>query len=230
MANYRNNLFNHLIKTQDMAEESDSDNESSSACEPGTGGIHPPITYPWSNYSLPQLRELLRQRGQLTTGSKHVLKKRLKNLERSTRSDVSAPPATTTIDILSQHGVQVDDTIPAVVIGSGLESQTEGDRESKETKGKNGVHPLRSRITSRSNSFSAHFAGPHIAEVTLAAYNCGNTDFDVRGDHRFVCKSPQSEALGPALYVIFRAVQWESFFWGFGTAIGELPPYFVAKA
>jgi len=25
-------------------------------------------------------------------------------------------------------------------------------------------------------------------------------------------------------------VKWESFFWGMGTAIGELPPYFVAKA
>jgi len=30
------------------------------------------------------------------------------------------------------------------------------------------------------------FRGPHIAEVTLAAYKCGNTDFDVRGDHRQV--------------------------------------------
>ena len=25
------------------------------------------------------------------------------------------------------------------------------------------------------------------------------------------------------------AVQLESFLWGFGTALGELPPYFVAK-
>lgn len=32
------------------------------------------------------------------------------------------------------------------------------------------------------------------------------------------------------LYTIFRAVQWESFFWGLGTALGELPPYFVARA
>jgi hypothetical protein len=29
---------------------------------------------------------------------------------------------------------------------------------------------------------------------------------------------------------IFQKVQWESFFWGFGTALGELPPYFVARA
>ncbi|KAI8600928.1 hypothetical protein EDD21DRAFT_305870, partial [Dissophora ornata] len=74
------------------------------------------------------------------------------------------------------------------------------------------------------------FLGPHIAEVTLAAYKCGNTDFDVRGDYRYVCKSPESVTLPLTLYAIFRAVQWESFFWGFGTAIGELPPYFVARA
>lgn len=29
---------------------------------------------------------------------------------------------------------------------------------------------------------------------------------------------------------IFWAVEIESFLWGFGTALGELPPYFVAKA
>ncbi|KAF9980166.1 Vacuolar membrane protease [Mortierella antarctica] len=76
------------------------------------------------------------------------------------------------------------------------------------------------------------FLGPHIAEVTLAAYKCGNTDFDVRGDHRqvFLCKSPEELAIPLTIYSIFCAVQWESFFWGLGTAIGELPPYFVARA
>lgn len=29
---------------------------------------------------------------------------------------------------------------------------------------------------------------------------------------------------------IYKAVALEAFLWGFGTAIGELPPYFVAKA
>ncbi|KAG0286599.1 Vacuolar membrane protease, partial [Dissophora globulifera] len=75
------------------------------------------------------------------------------------------------------------------------------------------------------------FLGPHIAEVTLAAYNCGSTEFDVRGDHRFVCQSPETTLAVPlGIHAIFHAVQWESFFWGFGTAIGELPPYFVARA
>ncbi|ORZ11377.1 hypothetical protein BCR41DRAFT_308253 [Lobosporangium transversale] len=74
------------------------------------------------------------------------------------------------------------------------------------------------------------FLGPHIAEVTLAAYKCGNTNFDVRGDQRFICKSSEADVVSLTIYAIFRAVQWESFFWGFGTAIGELPPYFVARA
>ncbi|KAF9944117.1 Vacuolar membrane protease, partial [Mortierella alpina] len=61
------------------------------------------------------------------------------------------------------------------------------------------------------------FLGPHIAEVTLAAY-------------KFLCKSPEELAVPLTIYSIFGAVQWESFFWGLGTAIGELPPYFVARA
>jgi len=29
---------------------------------------------------------------------------------------------------------------------------------------------------------------------------------------------------------IFSKIKMQSFFWGFGTAIGELPPYFVSRA
>ena len=32
------------------------------------------------------------------------------------------------------------------------------------------------------------------------------------------------------LFTIYKAVILEAFFWGLGTAIGELPPYFVARA
>ncbi|KAF9094936.1 Vacuolar membrane protease [Mortierella sp. GBA35] len=73
------------------------------------------------------------------------------------------------------------------------------------------------------------FLGPHIANVTLTAYKCGNTQFDVRGDHRFICQAPE-EIVPLTLTLIFRAVALESFFWGMGTAFGELPPYFVARA
>ncbi|KAF9344638.1 Vacuolar membrane protease, partial [Mortierella sp. AD094] len=314
-------------------EDDDSDTASTTS-----GGTQTQQIYPWSNYSLTQLRELLRQRGQLTTGSKSALKKRLKNLERSSKSEASGQPATT-IDITTQHSAHMHEGDNSALAGSDPQVQKDNGRDSKESKNK--THPLRARISSRSNSFSAHFAdfinrrrialeterqeisvytspltvlsyfvlyllhefrmallwiisqqyllvvlplltaivyfvyqtdgahqpllkhaesgliwygywtllgiassvglgtglhtfilflGPHIAEVTLAAYKCGNADFDVRGDQRFVCRSPETDALSLTLYAIFRAVQWESFFWGFGTAIGELPPYFVARA
>ncbi|CAG8520929.1 2370_t:CDS:2 [Paraglomus occultum] len=74
------------------------------------------------------------------------------------------------------------------------------------------------------------FLGPHIAEVTWVAYTCGNLDFDTQGPDRFRCKSETVDLGSVTLWRIFRRVQWESFFWGLGTAIGELPPYFVARA
>ncbi len=33
-----------------------------------------------------------------------------------------------------------------------------------------------------------------------------------------------------SFWKILLSVQLESFLWGFGTAIGELPPYYVARA
>lgn len=32
------------------------------------------------------------------------------------------------------------------------------------------------------------------------------------------------------MWTIFKAVWLEAFLWGLGTALGELPPYFVARA
>ncbi|KAF9370313.1 hypothetical protein BGX21_005604, partial [Mortierella sp. AD011] len=40
-------------------------------------------TYLWSSYSVQQMKELLRQRGQLTTGSRNTLRKRLRNCEQT---------------------------------------------------------------------------------------------------------------------------------------------------
>ncbi|CAG8461410.1 8450_t:CDS:2 [Ambispora leptoticha] len=74
------------------------------------------------------------------------------------------------------------------------------------------------------------FLGPYIAEVTWVAYECGNLDFETRGPDRFRCNPTNVGSISVSLFSIFRQVQWESFFWGLGTAIGELPPYFVARA
>jgi len=33
-----------------------------------------------------------------------------------------------------------------------------------------------------------------------------------------------------SILTIFSKIKMQQFFWGFGTAIGELPPYFVSRA
>lgn len=43
------------------------------------------------------------------------------------------------------------------------------------------------------------------------------------------CNSPSSENQGVSFWTILLNVQLEAFLWGLGTAIGELPPYFMAK-
>jgi len=35
---------------------------------------------------------------------------------------------------------------------------------------------------------------------------------------------------GISFYDVLSKVKWESLMWGFGTALGELPPYFMARA
>ena len=75
------------------------------------------------------------------------------------------------------------------------------------------------------------FLGPFIARVTMVGYECGNLDFKTRGlvGETFVCQKPNSAAALTMLAIYFK-VLFESFAWGAGTAIGELPPYFVARA
>ncbi|XP_042074779.1 vacuole membrane protein 1 isoform X4 [Haplochromis burtoni] len=96
----------------------------------------------------------------------------------------------------------------------------------------------------------AHTQGPHIASVTLAAYECGSVDFpEPPYPEQIVCpqqEAPASdsgaeqvgvEAVGSetlqgkvSLWTILSKVRLEACMWGVGTAIGELPPYFMARA
>uniref|UniRef100_A0A3Q2WZB8 Vacuole membrane protein 1 n=1 Tax=Haplochromis burtoni TaxID=8153 RepID=A0A3Q2WZB8_HAPBU len=75
------------------------------------------------------------------------------------------------------------------------------------------------------------YLGPHIASVTLAAYECGSVDFpEPPYPEQIVC--PQQETLQGkvSLWTILSKVRLEACMWGVGTAIGELPPYFMARA
>ena len=79
------------------------------------------------------------------------------------------------------------------------------------------------------------YLGPFIAQVTMAANQCNEVPVLMPSRWRFQYFEPcDVEAAASRQMVsfgaIYKAVALEAFLWGFGTAIGELPPYFVAKA
>ena len=72
-------------------------------------------------------------------------------------------------------------------------------------------------------------------QVTMAAYECNSLDFpEPPFPEKVICPSNASgsEAVASAVSIlaIMSKVRVESFLWGAGTAIGELPPYFMARA
>ncbi|GAB6030026.1 Vacuolar membrane protease [Chamberlinius hualienensis] len=77
------------------------------------------------------------------------------------------------------------------------------------------------------------YLGPHIASVTLAAYECGTLNFPQPPyPDEIICPEDESSAgtLPITLWSIMSKVRLEAFMWGAGTALGELPPYFMARA
>jgi len=77
------------------------------------------------------------------------------------------------------------------------------------------------------------YLGPHIAKITMATNACNYVPEMLPSRWSFTHFKQCPEYTGtPTVPVteIYRAVIFEAFLWGLGTAIGELPPYFVARA
>ncbi|KAM3181965.1 hypothetical protein ACTXT7_013324 [Hymenolepis weldensis] len=76
-----------------------------------------------------------------------------------------------------------------------------------------------------------HQAGPFIAQVTMSAYICQSLDFpEPPYPDQIICPpSVNGSTSNVSFYSVIRKVQAEAMFWGLGTAIGELPPYFMAR-
>lgn len=75
------------------------------------------------------------------------------------------------------------------------------------------------------------YLGPHIASVTLAAYECNSLNFpEPPYPNEIVCPDDAKSTVLPTMWAIMSKVRFEAFLWGAGTALGELPPYFMAKA
>ncbi|KAM7350765.1 transport and Golgi organization 5 isoform 1-T2 [Cochliomyia hominivorax] len=75
------------------------------------------------------------------------------------------------------------------------------------------------------------YLGPHIASVTLAAYECNSLNFPKPPyPDDIICPEEPYDKKIPNIWTIMSKVRFEAFLWGAGTALGELPPYFMAKA
>nr|XP_016852826.1 PREDICTED: vacuole membrane protein 1 isoform X2 [Anolis carolinensis] len=75
------------------------------------------------------------------------------------------------------------------------------------------------------------YLGPHIASVTLAAYECNSVDFpEPPYPDQIICPVEEGVEGSISLWTIISKVRLEACMWGAGTAIGELPPYFMARA
>ncbi|XP_060837254.1 vacuole membrane protein 1-like [Rhopalosiphum padi] len=75
------------------------------------------------------------------------------------------------------------------------------------------------------------YLGPHITSVTLAAYECGGLNFpEPPYPEQIICPDEVDSAWVASLWNIMLKVRVEAMMWGAGTALGELPPYFMARA
>ncbi|CAK1541679.1 unnamed protein product [Leptosia nina] len=75
------------------------------------------------------------------------------------------------------------------------------------------------------------YLGPHIARVTLAAYECGGLNFPSPPyPNDIICPAEIDPQNTVSIWNIMAKVRIESMMWGMGTALGELPPYFMARA
>ncbi|XP_014672330.1 PREDICTED: vacuole membrane protein 1-like isoform X2 [Priapulus caudatus] len=79
------------------------------------------------------------------------------------------------------------------------------------------------------------YLGPHIAAVTLAAYECETVKFpEPPYPDDIICPEGDDGMLASgkhvSMWAIMSKVRLEAFMWGAGTALGELPPYFMARA
>ncbi|KRY00909.1 Vacuole membrane protein 1 [Trichinella pseudospiralis] len=94
------------------------------------------------------------------------------------------------------------------------------------------------------------YLGPHIASVTLAAFECGSLKFpEPPYPDEIICPDSTVNNLfngtvenmngllenniattSISIWSIMSKVRIEAIMWGAGTALGELPPYFMARA
>lgn len=73
------------------------------------------------------------------------------------------------------------------------------------------------------------YLGPYIAMVTLAVTECDTMNVPLDGPDALVCPAVGTPKVAVTFLNIVLKVLPACFLWGAGTAIGELPPYFVSR-
>ncbi len=78
------------------------------------------------------------------------------------------------------------------------------------------------------------YLGPFIAHLAMVSYDCGRVPSLMPSRWHFEyfepCQAQSQATADPGFWNVVAQVELEAFLWGLGTAIGELPPYFVALA
>lgn len=70
------------------------------------------------------------------------------------------------------------------------------------------------------------FVLPFISNIYSISKDCNNTDFEILGNNSYIClNNEESKSLN---YDIFKKCFPAVFFWSLGSALGELPPYYMA--
>ncbi|KAF9160187.1 hypothetical protein DFQ26_005785, partial [Actinomortierella ambigua] len=165
----KNNMFTHLIQSDvnfESMDTDDHDSDLSSTESQCSGRMADALTPSYTEYSVAQLRELLRQRGQWTTGSRSALKKRLKTLDRQTAAAKANSTSSTTTTTTTTAAAATSTAAAATTTTAAL---LENNKHSKERSGSIIMEMSLSekdqqsvcrprRAPSRSNSFSAHFS------------------------------------------------------------------------
>ncbi|XP_068142076.1 vacuole membrane protein 1 [Drosophila tropicalis] len=75
------------------------------------------------------------------------------------------------------------------------------------------------------------YLGPHIASVALAAYECKTLELPSPPypEEKICPNEPYPKLSNICMWGIFGKVWPEALLWGVGTALGEMPPYFMAR-
>ena len=68
---------------------------------------------------------------------------------------------------------------------------------------------------------------PFVTKICITSISCGNTNFDIYGTNAFTCINKNIDVTPNILLILLKSL-YATVFWGIGTALGEIPPYYIA--